>query len=213
MPKASIQKVRRRVQPLYFSAKISEYQFKKVLWHFTLDHSAIETTRHVRLSANSIAALFAKLRKFFFDHGLFTDIYNGGDPRDGTKFEDYEDIEFAILDFHLKRFAAKHGALDSPMDAPDHHFSESHWRHDYAPLVEQRNADVVQRMMYAHLLEFILRFGPVGSPAAVSKARRLEGLRLSLKQIDQRILWLERNSSIFKDAKNRAELRKLREDK
>lgn len=49
MAKAAIAKSRRRAKPLYFSAKISEYQFKKVLWQFVLDHSAVEAAKHVNL--------------------------------------------------------------------------------------------------------------------------------------------------------------------
>lgn len=77
----AIAKRQPRVTRLYFSAKISDYQFRKVLWHFALDRSALETAKQTTLSVNSISAIYGKLRKFFFDCGLFNDPYRGPDPR------------------------------------------------------------------------------------------------------------------------------------
>lgn len=207
MPKAAKAKSRNRSEPLYFSAKISDYQFRKVLWHFVLDQSAQHAARHINLRANSISAIFTKLRVFFFDLGLFTDIYNGGDPREGTGIEGRELYEFELLDFHLKRRAAKRGRVDCAMDEPDYHFGESHWRFGYVDLMEGRGSEAAPRMMYAHLLELIRRCGPVGA----RPRNRMEGKRLMVRQIDLRALWLERNSARYRSEDNRDFLRSIRE--
>lgn len=212
MKRATKAKSARSGGTLYFAAKISDHQFKRVLWHFTLDHSAREAARHIRLSANSINAIYAKLRAFFFDHGLFLDIYRGGDPRAGLKAEGWERSEWELLDFHLKRVAAKRGSLDGAMDAPDHHFSESYWRHNYVILIGNRNTGTIHRMMYAHLFAFVRRFGPVGKAGTIAPAERQEGLRLATVQMDQIALWLERNSAIFRDEADRRLLRQIRND-
>lgn len=209
MAKAANAKSRRRVKRLYFSAKISDYQFKKVLWHFVLDHSAVEASRHVNLSANSISSIYAKLRKFFFDYGLFRDIYKGGDPKSGTGRDD-EVFEFALLDFHLKRVAKKHGALDSPMGEHDYHFAESFWRFHYRHLVKERPTEIVQRMMLDHLTTFIRTFGPVGTKHKASATDSQAGQRLALSMFDQVLVWLERNAARFQGKKSRAGLREVR---
>lgn len=200
---------KRRPKRLYRAAKISDFQFRKLLWHFALDHSAGETSAHVNVSANSISLIFAKLRKFFFDHGLFRDPYKGGDPANGIAGKDAEDVEYRLLDFHLRRVSAKHGSLDSPADAPDYHFAESNWRSDFAPLMSERGPDLVHQMMFDNLLEFVRCFGPVGATGDVAVERKLEGRRLALAQFDRRILWLERNAVRFREA--RSELKGLRE--
>ena len=66
MARGPIRKLARPATALSRGAKISNYQFKKVLWRFTLDDPVAEATRHVRLSANSIDAIYTKLRRFFF---------------------------------------------------------------------------------------------------------------------------------------------------
>ncbi|PSM16682.1 hypothetical protein [Nitratireductor sp. StC3] len=212
MVDAGKRKPGRRTRRLYHSAKISDYQFKKVLWQFTLDHSAAEAASHVRLSANSISAIYAKLRRFFFDYRLFSDPYKGGDPRDGFDVEGYEDIEHLLLTFHLKRVSEKRGQLDSRMDAPDYHFAESNWRFDYHAMKADRGPDLVHKMMFENLLEFIRRFGPVGARRKPGFREWLEGRRLALEQLDRRIVWLERNSTRFRDPSARDELRRMRED-
>lgn len=195
---------------LYYAAKISDYHFRKVLWRFALDHSAEQTARHVRLSANSISLLHAKLRRFFFEAALFTDPYRGGDPTEGLR-EQFDLLEFHWLDFHLKRVAAKHGSLDTAGGTPDYHFAESCWRHGFEMLKAERGTDLVSRMMFENLLAFVRRLGPVGARRPLTVAQRLEGSKLALQQFDQRIIWLERNSARFKDGQARAELRDMRD--
>jgi|GEM_PF-2072872 len=211
MPSGANAKRRPRTKPLYFSAKISDYHFKRVLWSFTLDRSAAEAAREMRLSANSITAIYGKLRKFFFDHGLFRDPYNGGDPRDGLAVEGYADIEHLMLAFHLKRVKEKHGSLDAPLKGPDHHFAESVWRFDYHNIKAERGPDLVHRMMYEHLMQFVRRFGPVGARGPIPARVYNQGLDLAFAQLDQVLLWLERNSVRFRVPEERAALRQLRE--
>ena len=203
-------KSKRREQPLYFAAKISDYQFKRLVWHFVLDDSAAETARHVRLSANSIASVYAKLRAFFYELGLFHDPYAGRDPRDGYAEEGYDDIELMRLRYHLARVAKKRGRLDAPLHGPDHHFAESHWRFDFEPLAQERGHEAVQPMMYNHLMEFVRRFGPVGKQMPVSQKARREALELVDEQLNRLILWMERNSVHFRDPHDREALKVMR---
>lgn len=205
-------KSQRRAKPLYFSAKISDYQFRKVVWHFTLDHSAAEAAKHVRLSVNSISAIYAKLRRFYFDYGLFGDPYKGGDPREGFAREGFEDVEHKLLTLHLERVAAKHGQPDTVMGEPDYHLSESNWRFGFDDLMKQRGPELVQRMMYAHLMEFLRRFGPVGARQPPTVDERRAGLTLALEQFDRTVLWMERNAEKFRDVEKRSELRRLRKE-
>lgn len=211
MARAGKSKTAKAANRFYRAAKISEYQFKRVLWAFVQDEPVAEAARHIALSANSINAIYTKLRKFFFEYGLFRDLYKGGDPRQGLSTPGFEDVEHLILLFHLKRVKEKRGKLDSAMDAPDYHFAESNWRFDFHDLKKERGPDAVYRMMYANLLEFIRRFGPVGGPPPTSAQFR-EGRVLALEQLDRMILWLERNSVKFRSPEERQALRQLRED-
>lgn len=197
-------KRKHRTRPLYFAAKISDYQFRNVLWHFVLDDTAAQAARHVNLSVNSISGIYGKLRKFFFDVGLFTDIYNGGDPQNGTGYDDQEEFERQLIEFHMMRDAAKRG-LHSPSDGPDYHFAESHWRFHFDVMNEKRPNDALHKMMFGHLLEIIRCCGPVGLPPV----RRREGLQIVLKHMDQRIVWMTRNMVAFRDSETRAELKEV----
>lgn len=167
-----------------------------------LDHSAQETARNVDLSVNSISAIFTKLRKFFYEAGLFTDIYGGRDPREGSIYEDGEAFEKWVIEFHFERAAAKRGITEW-LGQPAYHFAESHWRFHYAVMTEGRAADAIHDMMYAHLLEIIRCCGSVGA----LPVRRKAGLLLALKHMDQRIVWLERNASGFRDTQARKALK------
>lgn len=183
-------KPKRRVRPLYHSAKISDYRFKKVLWHFVRDYTAAETAKGTGLSVNSVHAIFRKLRVYFYEVGLFQDFYEGRDPMAvETRMPDFE---YDLIDYHLKRYGEKHG-FKSPSAEPHYHFAESHWRYDFEIMRRERNSDAVYDMMMAHLIEIIRICGAVGSKPTNQQV----GLHTVLKQIDQRIAWLERNSSRF----------------
>ena len=210
MPPSKLRKQRSGGKTLYRAAKISDYQFKKVLWHFVLDHSAERAASQMDLSANSIGAIYAKLRRFFFDHGLFVDPYRGGDPRDGYERGGDEEIEFRMLDFHLRRVSAKHGSLDARPGEPDYHLAESYWRSHFSSLRDERGDEAVSRLMYDNLFEFVRRFGPVGSITPIATAKLLAAKQLVLEQQDRRILWLERNASSLRDPDSRQALRQLR---
>lgn len=192
-----------------FAAKISNYQFERVLWQFVLDRPERQAARYVRVSENSIAAIYTKLRKFFFDLGVFDDPYDGRDPAHGIKQAD-EAAELKIIDFHLERARMKRWRLDSNADQPNYHLAESYWRHDYEALRKERPRGHVDKLMHHHALTFIRRFGPVGSPKTITRDMRRKALQLSLAQHRQQLLWLERNASGFRDPTLREKLRTLR---
>ncbi len=51
MARAAKSKARRCSNRLYRSAKISEYQFKRVLWSFVMDEPAAHAAQHIDLRA------------------------------------------------------------------------------------------------------------------------------------------------------------------
>lgn len=212
MAATSASSKKRRSKPLYHSAKISPYLFKRVLWSFVLDEPVAHAASHISLSANSINAVYKKLRLFFFRYGLFRDAYHGRDPRDGLGVEEMQTAEYYMLRFHLARVAAKRNRLDAPLNGPDIHFAESCWRFDYFVLSGERGAELVHRLMYQNLMQFIRRFGPVGSKAIPTKEEYREGVTLALEQLDRLVIWLERNSARFRDPEERALLRQMREE-
>lgn len=135
MPKSPGQERRARARPLYHAAKISDARFRKVLMHFAQDDTVAETALKTGLSQTAINALFLKLRRFFVEAGMFTDIYEGGDPRDGLPGDpDLEEIRFEqeLIGFHIARVRAKRGTSKGEYE-PDH-FAESHWRFHYLML-------------------------------------------------------------------------------
>jgi hypothetical protein len=78
--------------------------------------------------------------------------------------------------------------------------------------MHERGADATHKMMYAHLLEFVRRFGPIGRPDLPSPDARLAGHRLALEQLERLMLWIERNSVQFRHPDDRASLRAMRHD-
>lgn len=205
LPKRVAPKRARR--PLYHASKISEARFRKVLWHFACDETVAEASSQTGLSQNAVSTIFVKLRRFFTEAGMFTDPYGERDPREGlSDEEDMDDLQFErhLIEFHFARLKAKRSLGGGAAEID--HFAESHWRFHYAMLVGDRGGDAVHHMMYRHLLEMIRRCGPIGKPPV----NRREGLRLCLAQMDERILWAERNSARFKDTKSRTELQNIR---
>ncbi|GLK75061.1 hypothetical protein GCM10008171_03150 [Methylopila jiangsuensis] len=106
----------------YHSAKISEAQFRRVLWSFVIDEPLAQASRRTGLSANSLSGIYAKLRVFFTELGVFRDIYEGGDPRDGTpKGEDFEGFEYRLIPFHFARVNAKRRTKSTSIRAESAH--------------------------------------------------------------------------------------------
>lgn len=190
--------------PLYHGSKISEYRFRGVLEQFVLDSSATDAARATGLSVNSVHAIYRKLRVFFFDVGLFMDFYEGADPLEFVS--DNPAVEQRIIAFHLERVRTRRG-LRSPSNEPPYHFAESCWRYDFKVLDEERSSSLVQAMMLAHLVELIRLCGPVGGPLR----NRVQGIEAVARQIDQRIVWLERNAPGFSEPGTRAALRSARD--
>jgi hypothetical protein len=208
MGKSVKPKAKRPANRFYHSAKVSEYQFKRVLWSFVLDRPVAEAAKTIDLSANSIQAIYAKLRVFFTEIGVFRDIYEGGDPRDGTaKGEDYEGFEHMLIPFHIKRVKGKRRTKFTTIDDVDYNWNESFWRFHYWILTEGRPSEAIHRMQYAHLLAQIRLCGPIGLPPR----NRERGVELDKHHFNQRLLWLERNSPQFSYEAARAQLRDYRE--
>lgn len=170
---------------------------------FTLDETVAATARKTGLSTNSVAALFQKLRAFFFEVGLFTDIYDGRDPLEVDI--DNPQFEQDLLEFHFARVRDKRG-LGARAGEPDYHFAESHWRYHFHVLARQRASGDIHAMMFAHLLELIRLCGPVGA----TPVNRRAGILAIARQMDQRIAWLERNALNFRPADQRDALRAVR---
>ena len=191
MTKPKKTKTKRRARPLYHSAKISDYRFKKVLWHFVRDHTTAETAKGTGLSVNSVQAIFRKIRVYFYEVGLFQDICEGKDPHEGDTSEPV--FGRALQAFHSRRHSAKRG-LNAPDNQPDYYFAESYWRYDYHITERERTSEALHDMMLAHLLEIIHACGPIGTKPENQHA----GLLAILRQMDQRVTWLSRNAADFK---------------
>jgi hypothetical protein len=203
MREAKVENSKKRVASLYRSAKISDYRFRKVLEQFVRDSSATDAARVTRLSVNSVHAIYRKLRVFFFDTGLFRDFYEGKDPLEYES--DAPSFERDLIAFHLERIRARRG-LRSPTSEPPYHFAESCWRYDFKVLMDQRPSETAYAMMLGHLLEIIRLCGPIG----LAPSNRHAGALAIARQIDQRVLWLERNAPGFADADIREGLRATR---
>lgn len=198
------QRPRRARRPLYHASKISEARFKKVLWHFAKDDTVAEAARQTGLSQNAVSTIFVKLRRFFTEVGMFTDVYEGGDPADGLPGGEPDEaihFEFELIEFHFARLKAKRGLGRGAAEIDQ--FNESHWRYHYVMLMGDRGSDAVHHMMHRHLLEMIRRRGPVGRPPV----NRREGLRLCLAQMDERVIWAMRNSFKYKSGDLRDKLK------
>jgi hypothetical protein len=182
-----------RSQPrrLFRAAKISDYRLKRVVQQFARDASATDAARATGISINAAHELYRKLRVFFFDVGLFVDYYGG---LDALAFQG-DDLRFehALLSYHLKRYGEKRG-FKSPSDQPHYHFAESHWRFHFTVLMGERPSEAVYFMMQRHLMELIRACGPIGT----TPRNRAIGLRIVLRQADERIEWLRLNGPRFR---------------
>lgn len=161
-----------------------------------------ELARSVTLSANSISAIYQKLRAHYVRIGIFRNFYEDEEP-DCPSSEAYE---FALLEFHLARVARMRGIAPGRENAT-HHFCESCWRFQLVPFFEGRSANAVHKMAYAELLTYLKLGGPVGASSLDMAAIRHRRLRI----LDRRAAWLERSSQGFKGEEQRASLREIRE--
>lgn len=196
----AVSKKRRGGSRLYYAAKISDYRFRKVLWHFVRDHTATETARATGLSLNSVNDLYRKIRVYFYEAGLFMNFYGGTgwasyDPQADKEFE------HLLLSFHRNRLRSRRGVRETP-GQPNYHLAESWWRLDFAMILRERASDAVYDMMTGQLLSVIRVAGPVGRKPGNLSARR----RMIAQLVDQKILWLQRNAPGFADDKSRVSL-------
>jgi hypothetical protein len=194
---------------LYAGAKISNYQFKRVLMAFVMDEPVAVAASHIALSANSIQAIYRKLRTFFVELTVFEDIYLGGDPKNGLGDTDAatERLELDILGFHLARVKDKKLQMDTPRDQIDPHFAESCWRYQYHVMERERPGESITPMMFAHLHEIIKSCGPVGK--SVPRALISRAYELKLAHLDQRVLWLSRNAPSLKSPSARTQIQEV----
>ena len=187
----------------YSAAKISEYQFQRVLRAFVAEEPANEAARKIALSANSIDALYRKLRVYFTELGVFYDIYEGGDPEKGTRYgPDFEEFERRLIAFHLERTSRKRRMKATRLDEIDYNWCESIWRFHYSILTQGRPSEAITRMMTEHLKAHILLCGPVGQPPR----NREQSRKLSEQQRNQRLLWLRRNAPAYRSGRSRADI-------
>jgi len=200
-PKGSVKRLPKR---LYFASKISDYQFKKVLWFFACDEPARNVSEKMNLSENSINAINQKLRVFFTDVGLFQDLYDGL-PLDDIDNSPNPEFEVRLLEYHLKRVSARRG-IKTEYQGIDYHLNESYWRFNYQMVAAGRNADSVPKMMYRHLLTLVKLCGPVGGEIH----NRDEAAAVIRGQLDEIAAWLERNSPRFRDPDARSQLQEIR---
>jgi hypothetical protein len=190
----------RPVHRLYRAGKISDAIFRRVLWHFVRDHTAADTARALKLSANSVTDMFRKIRVYFFEAGLFMDVHGGTGE---AAFDPALDAEFErdLLRFHYNRLRSRHGVRIDP-DRPDYHLAESWWRLDFAMIARERPSESVYDMMLGQLLAVIRVAGPVGGKPGNFSARK----RVLAQLVDQKILWFQRNAAGFATPELRAGL-------
>lgn len=188
----------------YRAAKISDHRFRRVLDLFVRDETATAAAKVAGLSVNAMNDLYRRLRVFFFDVGLFIDFYGGQDPE--TVKSDDPVFEQALLGYHLARNRRRRG-LKSPATEPPYHFAESCWRFDFQIMMDQRPSDAAYAMMRRHLIELIHLCGPLGA----TPRNRVEGLRVVMRQADERIDWFRRNAPDYRDPQTRMDLAQARD--
>lgn len=160
------------------------------------DHTVAETATATKLSANSINAIFQKIRVYLSEVHFYW-------PLLAYKFESEKDDPDAyhnfIMQFHRERIALKRGLKPSD-EKSDYHILESFWRFDYHLLVSQRrtHAEEVYGMMLRDLIALIRICGPIGS----KPGKIWHGRSLLLKQHRKRALWLVRNGPDFQEDKH-----------
>ncbi len=186
----------------FHRAKMSEYQFKKLLWLFACDHSPTQAAQQLSLSLNTINAIYIKIRTYFVALGIFRDFY---EVPEGIEISD--DDEWRFLDFHLKRVARMKGLKPLKQAEIDLHLYESNWRHGYLVFADGQRDHHVNLMIYDDLISVIKLCGAINTTPQNHKAAH----RLMNERLDQRLLWLERNSPLLKDSIHRKQLRAIKD--
>jgi len=192
-------KPKRRKSQLYASSKLSDYQFKKVLWHFARDDTASEAAKHVRLSINSINAIYTKLCSFFVEARLFMSIYDIlGDEQIEPEYEE------ALVGFHFLRIGEKHGLRNKA--AHMQHFAESCYRFDRRMAVDRGDSENLERIIYQEMLGLIRAAGPIGKPVSDP----LAALEFVLELQDAQLSRMERFTHAYGSDETRAFIKEMR---
>lgn len=208
MTRARVLQSRKPANRLYRGGKISEHRFRKVLRAFAGDTPPSALAGQMRLSINSIVAIYQRLRMHYVKIGVFRDFYRDDNPDgapDRGTIEEFETYEHTLLAFHLNRVSRMRGIKPEP-GAVDHHFCESCWRFRFVPFFEGRPDESVHTMMFDELLTYLRVGGPIGTPTPNLRAVR----EVQLELLDRRTAWLERSSPMFKSEELRASLREMR---
>ena len=208
MTSARVLVSRKPTNRLYRGGKISEHRFRKVLRAFAGDTPPSTLAGQMRLSLNSIAAIYQRLRAHYVKIGVFRDFYRDDYPPGAAVNEpvqEFEAYERALLAFHLRRVSDMRGIKPQPAGI-DHHFCESCWRFRFVPFFEGRPDESVHGMMFDELLTYVRVGGPIGTPTPNLQAVR----EIQLELLDRRVSWLERSSPEFKPEALRASLRDIR---
>jgi len=201
MPRRPNSKARPARNRYYRRAKISEYQFRKILWLFALDLTPTQAAARMALSLNAVHAVYVRLRRYFTEAGVFRDFYR---MPEGVALTDEAELRF--LEFHLARVEPMQGLPPLKHGEDDLHLFESNWRFEYQVFRHAQRQANVERMMYDDLLSVISLCGPINTTPQNRKAA-LDMLR---RRLDERLLWLERNAPLFKAPQHRVELRAIR---
>lgn len=193
---------------LYRGAKISEYQFRRVLRAFAGDVPPTQLAQRMTLSLNGIAGIYQRLRAHYVEIGIFRDFYRDNYPNGAPNNEainGFEAYEHALLSFHLARISRMRGVKPEP-GTVDHHFCESCWRFGFVPFFKDRPAEPVNEMIFSELMTYVRVGGPVGTPAPNLWAIKAHQIAFA----DKKAAWLERNSNEFNAEGLRAALRSFR---
>jgi len=147
------------------------------------------------LSANSVSAIFGKLRRFMCDIGAFSDFNEWGiEHAVYRRSEAAVDYEIALYEFHRQRLSGKRRLVDPP-EGPLLHFAETCWRFHYYLMWKEQKSDWVYAIMLRHLFELIDRYGPIG--VDIQKRRPIFGEHVA--QLDQIEAWLKRYGRDYDD--------------
>lgn len=149
---------RKRRNRYYSRAKISERKFERVLWAFARHESASDAAQRLRLSVNTVADLYRRIRDFldrtgFFD--VFTEL--------ASVNEENLDWREYIHTFHRKRMAGR-GGIRVGGSGSDLDERESCWRFVIWEFFDVDRVDAAYWVQYKTLLDFIRKFGPLDNP-------------------------------------------------